>query len=54
MCIFVCGICLHLRGGQKKASELLVLELLAVMNSLKWVSGTKHGSSARAANAFNP
>jgi hypothetical protein len=60
MCVCVCvyvgthaHVHLGLHIGWKRASDLLELELQAVVNCLEWVLGTECRSSPRVVNALN-
>ena len=55
VCIFVsvCLVFVDAHRGQKRVSDLLELELQAVVNSPLWVLGTELWSSARAANVLD-
>ena len=46
-------MCAGALGGQKRASELLEVELVMVVSCLMWVLGTKLKSSTRAAHTLN-
>ena len=57
MCVFLCEFVYHMcagaLGGQKRASELLEVELIMVVSCLMWVLGTTPGSPAKATCTLN-
>lgn len=56
MCVSVCKYtCVRAgtRGSQKRAPDLLKLELQVTVSCMAWVQGTEHQSSMRAVHGLN-
>lgn len=54
LCVFVCAVCIHNCGGQKRASDPSEKELKAVVSYLTWEEmGSKLESSERVESVLN-